>query len=165
MLKTKTLEKRANNQSKKSIGLLLLLSSSLADFREHISKLHKVFRCKMCNFYHQFFYAYLFDENNKAWEKGYFSKEIFFSLLFLISSSMIVINLQLERGHQVYCNFLCKSKERFYKTCEVIGVFWKKSSSGWKNQFRPIFLVIPVMLLKTKFFEKERFWPSFFPMW
>ena len=74
---------------------------------------------------------------------------------------MIVINLQLERGHKIYWFFLCKSKERFYKTCEVIGIFLKKPSSGWKKRFWPVFLVLPVMLLKTQLFEKEPFCPSF----
>ena len=40
--------------------------------------------------------------------------------------------------------------------------FLKKPSSGWKKRFWPVFLVLPVMLLKTKLFEKELFWPSFF---
>ena len=41
-------------------------------------------------------------------------------------------------------------------------IFWEKPSSGWKNRFWPIFLVLPVMLLKTQLFEEELFWPSFF---
>ena len=40
-------------------------------------------------------------------------------------------------------------------------IFWKKPSSGWKNGFWPIFLVLPVMLLKSQFFRKEIFGPSF----
>ena len=40
-------------------------------------------------------------------------------------------------------------------------IFEKQPSSGWKNRFWPIFLVLPVMLLKTQLFEKEVFWPSF----
>ena len=40
--------------------------------------------------------------------------------------------------------------------------FWKRPSSGWKKRFWPVFLVLPVMLLKTQVFEKELFWPSFF---
>ena len=39
--------------------------------------------------------------------------------------------------------------------------FREKPSSGWKNRFWPIFLVLPVMLLKTQLIEKELFWPSF----
>ena len=93
-------------------------------------------------------------------KKAIFPKENFFSLRFLMSSSMIVINLQLERREKFNCNLLCKSKGRSYKTCEVIGILWKKTSSRWKNQFLPIFLVLPVMLLKTKLFEKELIWLS-----
>ena len=40
--------------------------------------------------------------------------------------------------------------------------FWKKQSSGWKNRFWPIFLVLPAMLLKTQLFEKDLICPSFF---
>ena len=98
-------------------------------------------------------------------KKATFPMEKFFSLRFLISSSMIVINLQWQRGHKIYCNLLCKSKEpkeRFLKTYEVKGkILKKKPSSGWKNRFWTIFLVLPVMLLKTQLFEKELFWPSF----
>ena len=57
LLKIKTLENGQKFREKKPFGLLLLLSSSLADFREHASKLHKVFRWKMCNFYHHFCYG------------------------------------------------------------------------------------------------------------
>ena len=57
---------------------------------------------------------------------------------------------------------MCKSKERFFKAHEVKELFGKEPSSGWKNQFCPIFLVLSVMLLKTKLFEKELFWPPFF---
>ena len=75
---------------------------------------------------------------------------------------MIVIQLQMKRGHKIYWSSLCKSKERFFKTYEVKGSFFeKKTSSGWKNRFWPIFLVSPVMLLKTQLFEKELFWHSF----
>ena len=96
-----------------------------------------------------------------ALEKGYFSTENFFSLRFLISSSMIVINLQLERGHKIHWNLLCKSKERFYKTCEVIGIFFEKTVFRLETRFWPVFLVLTVMLLKTQLFEKELFCPSF----
>ena len=41
-------------------------------------------------------------------------------------------------------------------------IFWKKPPFGWKKRFWPVFLVLPVMLLKTQLFEKELFWPSFF---
>ena len=72
---------------------------------------------------------------------------------------MIVIQLQTKRGHTIYWSSLCKSKERFFKTYEVKGTFFeKKPASGWKNRFWPIFLVLPVMLLKTQLFEKELFW-------
>ena len=40
--------------------------------------------------------------------------------------------------------------------------FWKKPSSGWKKRFWPVFLVLPVMLLKAQVFEKELFCPSVF---
>ena len=40
-------------------------------------------------------------------------------------------------------------------------VFWRNSSSWWKRRFWPIFLVLPVMLLKTQLIEKELFRPSF----
>ena len=39
--------------------------------------------------------------------------------------------------------------------------FWRRPFSGWMNRFWPIFLVLPVMLLKTQRFEKELFPPSF----
>ena len=41
-------------------------------------------------------------------------------------------------------------------------IFWKKPPFGWKKRFWPVFLVLPVMLLKTQLFEKELFWPPFF---
>ena len=96
-------------------------------------------------------------------KKATFPEQNFFSLRFLISSSMIVTNLQLQRGHKTYWNLLRKSKERFFiKHMMSMETFWEKPSSGWKNRCWPIFLVIPVMLLKTQLFEKELFWPSFF---
>ena len=57
---------------------------------------------------------------------------------------------------------MCKSKERFLKHMRSRKFSWKKPSCAWKNQFCPIFLVLPVMLLKTKLFEKELFCASFF---
>ena len=93
--------------------------------------------------------------------KATFPKENFFSLRFLISSSMIVIILQLQSGHKIYWNLLCKSKERFLKHIRSTEGFWKKPSSGLKIRFWPIFLVLPVMLLKTQIFLKELFRLSF----
>ena len=57
LFETQTSGKRAKFQWKKSFGPLLLLSSSLADFWEHFSKLHKIFSWKMCKFEHHFCYA------------------------------------------------------------------------------------------------------------
>ena len=40
-------------------------------------------------------------------------------------------------------------------------IFWKRPFSCWMNRFWPVFLVLPVMLLKTQLFEKELFSLSF----
>ena len=96
-------------------------------------------------------------------KKILFQRKNFFSLRFLILLGLIAFKLQLQRGHKIYWILLCNSKERFFKTYEVKGRFLKKKpSSGWKKRFWPVFLVLPVMLLKTQFFKKEIFGPSFF---
>ena len=82
----------------------------------------------------------------KKWwfeKKATFPVEIFFNLCFLILSRMIVISLQLQRGHKIYWNLLCKSKKRFSKTNEFKGRFLKGNHlPGGKKRFWPTFPVI-----------------------
>ena len=85
----------------------------------------------------------------------------FFSLRFLILLSLIAFNLQLQWGHKIYWILLCKSKERFFRTYKVKGKFLKKTIFRLEKRFWPVFLVLPVMLLKTQFFEKEIIGPLF----
>ena len=96
-------------------------------------------------------------------KKILFQRKNFLSLCFLISLSLIAFKLQLQRGHKIYWILLCNSKERFLKTYEVKGRFLKKNHlPAGKNVVLACFLVLPVMLLKTQFFKKEIFGPSFF---
>ena len=74
---------------------------------------------------------------------------------------MKVINLQMQKDLKIYWNLLCNSKERFFITYEVKGNFLKKTIFRLEKRFWPVFLVLPVMLLKTQLFEKELFRPSF----
>ena len=101
----------------------------------------------------------------KKWwfeKKATFPVEIFFNLCFLILSRMIVISLQLQRGQKIYWNLLCKSKNVFLKQMSSKEDFWKETIFRVeKNGFGLLFLLLPVMLLKTQLFEKELFWPFF----
>ena len=74
---------------------------------------------------------------------------------------MKVINFQMQKDLKIYWNLLCNSKERFFITYEVKGNFLKKTIFRLEKRFWPVFLVLPVMLLKTQLFEKELFRPSF----
>ena len=102
----------------------------------------------------------------KKWwfeKKATFPVEIFFNLCFLILSRMIVINLQLQRAPQDLLKLIVQVKKTFFWNKWVQRkIFERKPSSGWKkNGFGLLFLLLPVMLLKTQLFEKELFWPFF----
>ena len=67
----------------------------------------------------------------------------------------------IAKGPQDLLNILVQAKKCLFRTWGQRKFFGKNHLPGGKDGFGLLFLVLPVMLLKTQVFEKELFWPSF----